>query len=116
MEKSNVKYCVDVFVDAGEVITFDFGPFALAITNDRLSQQLIVYCGRDYGKLFLYFLYSSVDLNLIENVVIKPSAETEIKKELKNWRRKGGNSCQCREIWGLLIKIFPEQTQKYILG
>ena len=114
MEKPNLKYCVDVFVDAGEVIAFDFGYFALAITNDELNQQLFVYCGEDYEGLFLHFLYSSVDFNLIENVVIKPSAVREIIKELKIWRRKGEDSYQCRQIWDLLIKIFPEQTQKYI--
>lgn len=108
------KYGVDISVTVREIITFDFDSFAIALAKDSFGQELFVYQGTNYEQEFLQVVCACIDFSLIENVIIDPFDVEKIWKELKKWRIQGKNSYQYKQVWDLLVKVFPVQTGKYI--
>jgi len=108
MLKKVSKCFVEIFTGAN-IITFDFGKWAIVIFhNADKDDDVVVYFDGDYHRYFIREICEMIDVNLIKNIEISLAIFAEIQLAARAWKKSENGYSR---LWNLLNDNFAKHVQ-----
>jgi hypothetical protein len=122
LKQKEVMYRVEIFCMPRNILTLDFGNFAIIVEYDWQDDLnlITVYSGEeqsggflveDYSKIFMGDICLKIKEEDLQAVKIPLNVFLKIKGIYKKYRQRK----YCEQLWELLKKNFRSQVSQYFL-